>query len=117
MCTCSLAVSLAAATLLPFSVIGSEIIYAYPNNYYFKWLNWPLIHTLWNYIFGLSNLSLFILLPFAYFFIESQGIRGHGKVRYTVRLVKISIYLFPFYLEFLQGLRNSSYLFFSFFSG
>lgn len=79
MCTCSLAVSLAAAALLPFSVVGSEIIYAYPNNYYFKWLNWPLIHTLWNYIFGLSNLSLFILLPFAYFFIESQGIKGHGK--------------------------------------
>uniref|UniRef100_A0A0N5AL31 Protein LMBR1L n=1 Tax=Syphacia muris TaxID=451379 RepID=A0A0N5AL31_9BILA len=79
MCTCSLAVSFAAATLLPFSVIGSEIIHTYPNSYYFKWLNWPLIHTLWNYIFGLSNLSLFILLPFAYFFIESQGIKGHGK--------------------------------------
>ncbi|VDO44628.1 unnamed protein product [Brugia timori] len=62
MCTWSLAVSMGAATLLPFS-----------------WLNWPLIHSLWNYIFALSNLSLFILLPFAYFFIESQGFKGHGK--------------------------------------
>ncbi|OZC05815.1 hypothetical protein X798_07210, partial [Onchocerca flexuosa] len=79
MCTWSLAVSMGAATLLPFSVIGSEIIQAYPDNYYFQWLNWPLIHSLWNYIFALSNLSLFILLPFAYFFIESQGFKGHGK--------------------------------------
>ncbi|MCP9257528.1 Protein LMBR1L [Dirofilaria immitis] len=79
MCTWSLAVSMGAATLLPFSVIGSEIIQAYPGNYYFQWLNWPLIHSLWNYIFALSNLSLFILLPFAYFFIESQGFKGHGK--------------------------------------
>uniref|UniRef100_A0A915PZN5 Uncharacterized protein n=1 Tax=Setaria digitata TaxID=48799 RepID=A0A915PZN5_9BILA len=79
MCTWSLAVSMGAATLLPFSVIGSEIIQAYPGSYYFQWLNWPLIHSLWNYIFALSNLSLFILLPFAYFFIESQGFKGHGK--------------------------------------
>ncbi|VDN01597.1 unnamed protein product [Thelazia callipaeda] len=79
MCTWSLAVSMGAATLLPFSVIGSEIIQAYPGNYYFQWLNWPLIHSLWHYIFALSNLSLFILLPFAYFFIESQGFKGQGK--------------------------------------
>lgn len=82
MCTWSLAVSMGAATLLPFSVIGSEIIQAYPGSYYFQWLNWPLIHSLWNYIFALSNLSLFILLPFSYFFIESQGFKGHGKVMF-----------------------------------
>lgn len=85
MCTWSLAVAMGAATLLPFSVIGSEIIQAYPGNYYFQWLNWSLIHSLWNYIFALSNLSLFILLPFAYFFIESQGFRGHGKVHIWVK--------------------------------
>uniref|UniRef100_A0A915C8A2 Uncharacterized protein n=1 Tax=Parascaris univalens TaxID=6257 RepID=A0A915C8A2_PARUN len=79
MCTCSLAISIGAATLLPFSVIGSEILQAYPDSYYFQWLNWPLIHSLWNYVFALSNLSLFVLLPFAYFFIESQGFRGQGK--------------------------------------
>lgn len=79
-CTFSLTISIGAAMLLPFSIVSSEIIYVYPNNYYFQWLNWQLIHSLWNYIFALSNLSLFILLPFAYFFIESQGFRGHGKV-------------------------------------
>ncbi|MFH4980971.1 hypothetical protein AB6A40_007680 [Gnathostoma spinigerum] len=79
MCSWSLAVSIGAMTLLPFSVIGSEVLQAYPQNYYFKWLNWPLIHSLWNYIFALSNLSLFILLPFAYFFIESQGFSGQRQ--------------------------------------
>uniref|UniRef100_A0A0N4WRL1 Serpentine receptor class gamma n=1 Tax=Haemonchus placei TaxID=6290 RepID=A0A0N4WRL1_HAEPC len=37
------------------------------------WMSWSLINSLWNYVFALSNLSLFVLLPFSYFFIESQG--------------------------------------------
>lgn len=73
MCSCALAVALGAVTLLPFSVLGSEVLYIYPNNFYFKWLNVSLINSMWNYVFFLSNLSMFILLPFAYFFIESQG--------------------------------------------
>lgn len=44
-----------------------------------------ILHTLnvsglWNHIFLFSNLSLFVLLPFAYFFIESEGFAGHRKV-------------------------------------
>ncbi|TKR77521.1 hypothetical protein L596_018477 [Steinernema carpocapsae] len=73
MCTGSLAIALGAVTLLPFSILGSEVLQAYPTNYYLQWLNWSLIHSLWNYVFVLSNMSLFIFLPFAYFFIESQG--------------------------------------------
>lgn len=105
MCTWSLAVSMGAATLLPFSVIGSEIIQAYPGNYYFQWLNWPLIHSLWNYIFALSNLSLFILLPFAYFFIESQGFKGHGKVHFPI------LYLLGLkFSSFSQFLKSRNFL-------
>lgn len=73
MCSFSLSVSIGSVTLLPFSVIGSEVFHAYPKNYYLKWLNLSLIDTLWNYVFLLSNLSMFLLLPFSYFFIESQG--------------------------------------------
>lgn len=76
MCCCSLATALGAVTLLPFSVLGSEVLHAYPENYYLKWLNWSLITSLWNYVFALSSVSMFCLLPFAYFFIESQGFRG-----------------------------------------
>uniref|UniRef100_A0A914UKT0 Uncharacterized protein n=1 Tax=Plectus sambesii TaxID=2011161 RepID=A0A914UKT0_9BILA len=78
-CTFSLAVSIGAVTLLPFSVLGNEILHLYPNSYYIKWLNSSLIQSLWNYVFLLSNLCLFILLPFAYFFIESQGFSGQRK--------------------------------------
>ncbi|KAK0416651.1 hypothetical protein QR680_012609 [Steinernema hermaphroditum] len=73
-CTFSLAVAFGAVTLLPFSILGSEVLQAYPTNWYLQWLNWSLIHSMWNYVFVLSNLALFILLPFSYFFIESQGL-------------------------------------------
>lgn len=73
MCTCSLAVSIGAVFLLPISVLGTEVLHAYPDNFYLKWFNWSLINSLWSYVFLLSNISLFFLLPFAYFFIESQG--------------------------------------------
>ncbi|KAI6242887.1 hypothetical protein M3Y99_00197900 [Aphelenchoides fujianensis] len=62
MCSCSLAV-----------------LHSFPDNYYLKWLNWSLISTLWNYVFLFSNISLFFLLPFAYFFIESQGFSFHRR--------------------------------------
>ncbi|CAI4227824.1 unnamed protein product [Auanema sp. JU1783] len=72
-CTFSLAVSIGSITLLPFSVLAAELIQRYPGSYYLQWLSWSLINSLWNYVFILSNLSLFVLLPFSYFFIESQG--------------------------------------------
>lgn len=34
---------------------------------------------LWNYVFLFSFLSLFLLLPFAYLFTESEGFFGHKK--------------------------------------
>uniref|UniRef100_A0AC34PZQ1 Uncharacterized protein n=1 Tax=Panagrolaimus sp. JU765 TaxID=591449 RepID=A0AC34PZQ1_9BILA len=77
-CSCSLATSIGAVTLLPFSIIGSEVLQLYPDNYYLKWLNWSLINSMWTYIFALSNLALFFLLPFSYFFLESQGL-GFSK--------------------------------------
>ncbi|WKY02834.1 hypothetical protein Q1695_016264 [Nippostrongylus brasiliensis] len=73
MCTASLAISIGSIALLPFSVVSSELLQRYPDNYYLQWMSWSLINSLWNYVFALSNLSLFVLLPFSYFFIESQG--------------------------------------------
>ncbi|GMS91005.1 hypothetical protein PENTCL1PPCAC_13180, partial [Pristionchus entomophagus] len=73
MCTVSLAGSIGCILLLPFSVLGAELLQRYPSSYYLQWLSWSLLHSLWNYVFFLCNLSLFVLLPFAYFFIESQG--------------------------------------------
>ena len=41
-----------------------------------KWLNSSLIHGIWNLIFTLTNVALFLLLPFAYLFCESEGFTG-----------------------------------------
>lgn len=36
---------------------------------------------LWNLVFLFSNMSLVFLMPFAYFFTESEGFAGSKKVR------------------------------------
>ncbi|KAK9688021.1 LMBR1-like membrane protein [Popillia japonica] len=79
LCTFSLAVSIGAVLLLPISIISNEVLIIYPNSYYVKWLNSSLIQGLWNYVFLFSFLSLFVLLPFAYLFTESEGLFGHRK--------------------------------------
>lgn len=79
MCTFSLAISIGTALLLPLSIVTNEVLLLYPDSYYIQWLNESLIHGVWNYVFLFSNISLFILLPFAYFFTESEGFSGYKK--------------------------------------
>lgn len=79
MCTFSLGISIGAALLLPISVISNEVLLFYPNSYYVQWLNSSLIQGLWNLVFLFSNVGLFVLLPFAYFFTESEGFPGSRK--------------------------------------
>ncbi|XP_022185404.2 protein Lilipod [Nilaparvata lugens] len=79
LCTFSLSVSMCAALLLPFSIASNEVLLIYPSSFYVKWLNHSLIQGLWNHVFLFSNVSLFILLPFAYLFTESEGFSGYRK--------------------------------------
>ncbi|XP_057321036.1 protein Lilipod isoform X4 [Microplitis mediator] len=79
LCTAVLAVSLGATLLLPVSIISNEILIIYPDSHYVQWLNSSLIQGLWNHVFLFSNLSLFVFLPFAYFFTESEGFVGNKK--------------------------------------
>ncbi|XP_042616454.1 limb region 1 protein homolog isoform X1 [Cyprinus carpio] len=79
LCTFTLAVSGGAVLLLPFSIISYEILLSLPKNYYIQWLNGSLIHGLWNLVSLFSNLCLFVLMPFAYFFLESEGFAGSKK--------------------------------------
>ncbi|XP_041737021.1 limb region 1 protein homolog isoform X2 [Coregonus clupeaformis] len=79
LCTFTLAVSGGAVLLLPFSIISNEILLSFPQNYYIQWLNGSLIHGLWNLMSLFSNLCLFVLMPFAYFFLESEGFAGSKK--------------------------------------
>ena len=43
-CTFTLAISVGAGVLLPFSILSNEVLVFYPNNFYMKWLNGSLIH-------------------------------------------------------------------------
>ncbi|MGH0165861.1 UNVERIFIED_CONTAM: hypothetical protein FKN15_049930 [Acipenser sinensis] len=79
LCTFTLAVSAGAVLLLPFSIVSNEILLSFPKNYYIQWLNGSLIHGLWNLVSLFSNLCLFMLMPFAYFFLESEGFAGSKK--------------------------------------
>ncbi|XP_041860166.1 limb region 1 homolog-like protein isoform X2 [Melanotaenia boesemani] len=79
LCTFTLSVSVCAVLLLPISILSNEVLLTFPQNYYMQWLNGSLIHGLWNLVFLFSNLSLVFLMPFAYFFTESEGFAGSKK--------------------------------------
>ncbi|XP_016333801.1 limb region 1 homolog-like protein [Sinocyclocheilus anshuiensis] len=79
LCTFTLSVAVCAVLLLPISILSNEVLLTFPHNYYMQWLNGSLIRGLWNLVFLFSNLSLVFLMPFAYFFTESEGFAGSKK--------------------------------------
>uniref|UniRef100_A0A3Q3W3V8 Limb development membrane protein 1 like n=1 Tax=Mola mola TaxID=94237 RepID=A0A3Q3W3V8_MOLML len=79
LCTFTLSVAVCAVLLLPISILSNEVLLSFPQSYYMQWLNGSLIHGLWNLVFLFSNLSLVFLMPFAYFFTESEGFAGSKK--------------------------------------
>ncbi|CAL1597122.1 unnamed protein product [Knipowitschia caucasica] len=93
LCTFTLAMSGGAVFLLPFSIISNEILLSFPKNYYIQWLNGSLIHGLWNLVSLFSNLCLFVLMPFAYFFLESEGFAG-SKKGIKARILETFVMLF-----------------------
>ncbi|XP_048866603.1 limb region 1 protein homolog [Brienomyrus brachyistius] len=93
LCTFTLAVSAGAVLLLPFSIVANEILLSFPKNYYIQWLNGSLIHGLWNLVSLFSNLCLFVLMPFAYFFLESEGFAG-SKKGIKARILETFVMLF-----------------------
>lgn len=74
---------------------------------------------LWSLVFLFSNLSLFVFLPFAFLFNESEGFPGHRKVTIqeqfycsrfiTTNNIAILMTLGGFFFFFLQGLKARVY--------
>lgn len=77
--TFTLAVSAGAVLLLPFSIVSNAVLLSFPHSCSVQWLNGSLIHGLWNLASLFSNLCLFVLMPFAFFFLESEGFAGLKK--------------------------------------
>ncbi|CAJ0581140.1 unnamed protein product, partial [Mesorhabditis spiculigera] len=93
-CSFSLAISLCSIILVPFSLLGVELLVSHAGNYYLQWYNWPLITFLWQWVFTLSNVSLFVLLPFSYFFLESHGLgRDTSLIGRVYEAMAISVVL------------------------
>lgn len=74
MCAFTLAISIAAFLLLPVSITTNELTWIDDTR-----TKWSLLNGMWSYVFLFSNLSLFVLLPFAYFFTESEGFSGSRR--------------------------------------
>lgn len=79
LCCFTMTVSIGAVLLLPFSIFSNEILLSYQSSFYMKWLNDSLIHGLWNQIFLGTYIAMFLAMPFAYFFTESEGFAGSRK--------------------------------------
>lgn len=116
LCTFTLSVSIGAVLLLPVSIVSNELLLMYQSSYYVKWLNSSLIHGFWNLIFLGSYLSLFVAIPFAYFFIESEGFAG-SKKGIKARVYETFVVLFLLVVVVTSivwvtlGIVNSEYLF------
>ncbi|NWV66264.1 LMBRL protein, partial [Malurus elegans] len=109
LCTFTLAVALGAVLLLPFSIISNEVLLSFPQNYYIQWLNGSLIHGLWNLVFLFSNMSLVFLMPFAYFFTESEGFAGSKKVGDPADVLPVPSIRDSLLTQLLQGIMARVY--------
>ncbi|KAK1897897.1 Limb region 1 like protein, partial [Dissostichus eleginoides] len=101
LCTFTLSVAVCAVLLLPISILSNEVLLTFPQSYYMQWLNGSLIHGLWNLVFLFSNLSLVFLMPFAFFFTESEGFAGSRKG--VMARVKSLYDLWEYYLPYLYS--------------
>jgi hypothetical protein len=103
----ALATAVIGCSLLPATIISSWI----PTHevWLFSWLTDGLIITFWNYFFLFNHTQLYCILPFIYFYIESDptNTSTYGMVKQCV-LVLCFIYGLLFSLVYV--LQSSAYL-------
>ncbi|CAI2179125.1 19366_t:CDS:2 [Funneliformis geosporum] len=107
-----LAMAFAGFLLLPFTMIATTLLHneLFSGNYYLSWLNAELLVTLWNYTFIGCNIALFALLPFAFFYNETDQLRTFfAKARETLTimvLVGMLMYAFIYILKLIFGMSG-----------
>jgi hypothetical protein len=112
LCAGGLAMALAGFLLWPFTMIATALLHneIFSGNYYLTWLNAELLVTLWNYAFIGCNISLFALLPFAFFYSETDQLRTFfAKARETLTimvLVGMLMYGFTYTLKMIFGMSD-----------
>ncbi|GBB93538.1 hypothetical protein RclHR1_02190013 [Rhizophagus clarus] len=112
LCAGGLAMALAGFLLWPFTMIATALLHneIFSGNYYLTWLNAELLVTLWDYAFIGCNISLFGLLPFAFFYSETDQLRTFfAKARETLTimlLVGMLMYGFIYTLKKIFGMSD-----------
>ena len=111
LCAGGLAMALAGFLLWPFTMIATALLHELCfENYYLTWLNAELLVTLWNYTFIGCNIALFALLPFAFFYSETDQLRTFfAKARETLTimlLVGMLMYGFIYILKLIFGMSD-----------
>ncbi|CAG8543788.1 5207_t:CDS:1 [Paraglomus occultum] len=96
LCAAGLAMAMAGFLLLPCTMAATALINLQSEN--LNWLDTKLLATLWNYTFIGCNVSLFALLPFAYFYSETdQRWTFFPKARETFfNMVLVDILMYGF---------------------
>src|ERR1043165_7120950 len=112
LCAGGLAMALAGFLLWPFTMIATALLHneIFFENYYLTWLDAELLVTLWNYTFIGCNIALFALLPFAFFYSETDQLRTFfAKARETLTimvLVGVLMLVFIYILKLIFGMLD-----------
>lgn len=78
LCAFGLTVALASVTLLPLTVVADILLrQGAGKTYYWQWLSPRLLYVLWNAVFISVSVTLLVIIPFAYFYQEAEGLGTH----------------------------------------
>jgi len=96
-CAAMGAISIGAILMLPLSMLGNEVVHLYPRSYWVQWINGALVHTIWQVIFIVSQISFIVMAPFSWLFTESEGFssfRRHKRGSLLPRIYETVAILF-----------------------
>lgn len=71
-CSLALSMSISSWLLVPSSILVSELVLRIGAGSWINWMDESLVQGYWDTIFVGSNISLFFLLPFGYFYSEAE---------------------------------------------
>ena len=86
----SMAVALSSIFIVPFTIVSTVIMQL--NLRDTEWLNSELLLFLWNLIFWSTNVALFLLIPFSFFYNEAEGFSKGPSI--VSRVIEASLTVF-----------------------
>jgi hypothetical protein len=108
LCAVGLTIAISIPILLPVTIVSDALLRANPQSAWLHWFHSNLIFGLWNYLFLATSGCLFVILPFAYFWQEAEGVgTGRGLLP---RVYEATLVLFLF-IALIVGLMSVAHNF------